>query len=75
MAERPTNSGGGGRQTGTGHVEKRIADGGGIEKKGGYPSGTRPQKGTPPVPAAFTSKPAKGTPTPKATQRPQGSSD
>lgn len=76
MAERPTSKSGGGKegQAGAGRVEKRVAGGGGIEKRGGYPSGSRPQKGTPPVPAAFTSKPAKTTPAPKP-QRSQGSSE
>jgi len=70
MADKPTSNEGG-----SGRIEKRVAERGGIEKRGGYPSGPRPQKGTPPVPAAFTSKPAKAAPSPQAAQRPQGSSE
>lgn len=46
MAERPTSKSGGGKegQAGAGRVEKRVVGGGGIEKRGGYPSGSRPQR-------------------------------
>ena len=59
------------------NVEYKVVRSSDSEQRGGYLSGPKPEKGTPPKPPLFTTNPVKEAPAtaPTSQQSPQGSSN